>query len=479
MPLPAHAHALGTGLCLLAGLVLVVGCENPLPTDPADIEDVGVEGVDLDRGPNRLDVDLRRLLIERAGRGGLAYFMLTESHQLGRIPQDPNNRLTPAKVALGQLLFHETALAVNNLRPEGRETYACASCHPAPGGFFANLPQGIAEGGTGFGLRGEARRLNPDYADFHTPADALPIRVPAALNLGYQELVLWNGQFGGVGDNLGTEHRWTAGTPLASNFLGLEGVETQAHAGLQVHRMASIRDSRVATIPRYRQMFAEAFPGHPDPINRLNAALAIAAFERTVTASRSPFQAWLRGDLDAMATEEKRGAVLFFGRAGCVTCHTGPALNSMSFHALGMEDLDASYAADLVTFSLQGGSLPEDTRLGRGGFTGRAEDNYKFKVPQLYNLKDSPFYGHGATFGSIREVVRYKNEAVPDKVVPGISPLFTPLGLTAAEVNDLVAFLEHALYDPDLLRFMPTELPSGNCTPVNDDLARLELGCAP
>ena len=41
-------------------------------------------------------------------------------------------------------------------------------------------------------------------------------------------------------------------------------------------------------------------------------------------------------------TSQMRGALLFFGKAKCSTCHTGPALNSMSFHALGMKDLDGS-----------------------------------------------------------------------------------------------------------------------------------------
>ena len=70
------------------------------------------------------------------------------------------------------------------------------------------------------------------------------------------------------------------------------------------------------------------------------AGLAVAAYERTVLANQAPFQAWLRGNTGALTDRQKAGATVFFGKAGCVSCHTGPALNSMAFHAIGMNDLD-------------------------------------------------------------------------------------------------------------------------------------------
>ena len=151
----------------------------------------------------------------------------------------------------------------------------------------------------------------------------------------------------------------------------------------------------------------------------------------------------------------------------------GPALNSMTFHALGMQEL--SGAGTYGDFSDD-----ETTRLGRGGFTQREEDMYAFKTPQLYNLTDSPFYGHGAEFHSLREVAVYKNRAVPSNPeVPAsrLAPAFQPLGLTDQKIDALVAFLSNALYDPNLMRYVPAALPSGNCFPVNDAQARADLGC--
>jgi cytochrome c peroxidase len=466
---------------LALGLALTLSaCESSL--DPAAPVDSSTgDGPNAAKwGNDPLDQVLLQTLTARAPRGDVARYRLPDSHQLGRIPQDPENRLTPAKVELGRLLFHETALGVNNVRPEGLETYSCASCHHAQGGFAANVPQGMAEGGLGFGITGEGRTPAPGYDSNPDSPDCQPIRTPSTMNSAYQPLMLWNGQFGGVGDNVGTEAQWAVGTPLESNRLGLHGLETQAHAGLVVHRMGSVELSRVASLPEYADRFARAFPGDHDPITRTNVALAIAAYERTLLANHSPFQRWLRGDVDAMTDTQKQGGAVFFGKGGCVSCHDGPALSSMSFYALGMYDLDGCVDMARVDMRPFGGTIPEATRQGRGGFTQRPEDMYKFKTPQLYNLADSPFYGHGASFASVREVVEYKNAAVPQNPhVPAsqLAARFVPLGLSPEEIDDLVVFLEEALYDPDLDRYEPAALPSGNCFPSNDPQAQLDLGC--
>ena len=95
-------------------------------------------------------------------------------------------------------------------------------------------------------------------------------------------------------------------------------------------------------------------------------------------------------------------------------------------------------------------------------------------------MKDSPFYFHGSSHHSLRAVVEYFNKGIPDNPnVPkeNISPYFHPLNLTDQEMDDLVQFLSHGLYDPNLERFMPEEVLSGNCFPNNDPLSRAHLGC--
>lgn len=301
-----------------------------------------------------------------------------------------------------------------------------------------------------------------------------PIRTPTAMNGAYQEAMLWNGQFGATGVNEGTEASWRAGTPIANNFLGFEGLETQALAGLGVHRLNMTPE--LANELGYRHLFDLAFPEVPSGIrySKLYAALAIAAFERTLLSNQAPFQLWLRGNTNALTMDEIRGALLFFGKADCVSCHSGPALNSMAFHAQGMADLVDCPEPTFQT------SVENGVNKGRGGFTGDPEDDYKFKVPQLYSLRRSPFYGHGASFRVLRDVVAYKNNAVPENTrVPeaALPASFAPLSLTETEIDDLTAFLTTGLDDSNLRRYEPGALLSGLCFPNNDEATRRDIRC--
>ena len=61
--------------------------------------------------------------------------------------------------------------------------------------------------------------------------------------------------------------------------------------------------------------------------------------------------------------------------------------------------------------------------------------------------------------------------------VDAISPNFRPLGLTDEEVEALEDFIANGLYDPKLERYIPKNLPSGNCFPNNDEVSQSDLGC--
>lgn len=419
------------------------------------------------------DSELFELLINASGGKGLSYFSFPASNDYAHIPQDPKNPITAAKVELGKFLFHEVQLGGSPKLPGGIYTYSCASCHNAKAGFQACVPQGMGEGGWGFGMSGEGRVPNPAYPI--DSVDVQAVRSPSAMNGAYQEATLWNGQLGATGVNEGTQYAWTPGTPKELNHLGYQGLETQVLAGQINHRLKIDVDWLRANT-EYHSLFDKAFPDVPEDrrISKLTVALAIAAYERTLMASQAPFQVWLRGDQYAMNEVEKQGAKLFFGKAECYTCHNGPALNAMNFYALGMADLQNGVRG---VFNVN----PNDgAHKGRGGFTGRAEDMYKFKVPQLYNLADSRFYGHGASFTSIAEVIRYKNAAVsqnPNVPATQLAQGFRPLHLNESEIQALATFIETALRDPQLKRYVPAYLPSGRCFPNADQKSRADMGC--
>lgn len=408
----------------------------------------------------QLDEELTGL-ITLNGQRRLQNFQLPESDDFPAIPQDQRNPLTTEKVALGKLLFHEPALSAATRHERSRGTFSCATCHHAAAGFEAGAARSIAEGGTGWGSRGEARR--PDPATPPPDVDSPPLKSQSILNKSYQRLLMFSGAAGNGGDNAGLDNRWPFHPDAAANHLGYRGMESQAIGALGKHRMfdATSAEQLIQTHETYDGLWTSVWGDEPVTAERVG--LTIAAYERTVFSNRAPFQRWLRGESEAMSLAEKRGAIVFFDpRSRCTECHTGPALSSMAFYALGMPDMPGA---------------PPDP--GRGGLTGLEEDRFTYKVPQLYNLTDAGFMGHGSSFRTVREVVDYYVNAVPAVNLPPdrITDQFRPLELTKDEIEDLIAFLETALNDPALDRYEPESVPSGGCIPANDPAARQDLGC--
>jgi cytochrome c peroxidase len=272
--------------------------------------------------------------------------------------------------------------------------------------------------------------------------------------------------------NEGTEHLWKEEDFTAVNHLGYQGIESQNFEGIVLHRM--LVNKEISDAYGYTPLFDLAFSDLPksERYNNETASLAISAYIRTLITNRAPFQDWLKGDSGAMTEQEKRGAMLFFDKARCYTCHTGPSLNAMQFYALGVKDI----------YELGGlnTSADDPKNLGRGGFTGKEEDLYKFKVPQLYNLKEAPFFFHGSSKETISDVVDFFDKGMPENPnVPEtqISSKFVKLNLSESEKKDLVAFLENGLHDPYMQRYVPPYIKSGNCFPNNDPVSIADMHC--
>ena len=421
---------------------------------------------------------LLELMSEASPTNDPNFYLLPDSDDLESIPQDPLNPLTQAKVDVGKLIYHDPAFATEGVALRAK-TWSCASCHHARAGFKSGLIQGMGEGGEGFGVKGETRSWhNPERGT--QDADVQPVTSPSVLNVAYQDVMLWNGALGNASNgiiNVGIDPQrlMTEGTPKEANKEGLSGIETQAIAGTGVHRILGFPPELEET--DYYQLLLEAFPEFSRNELDKSSTRAIAAFERTILANKSPFQKFIRGDESAMSDQEYAGAQVFFGEGGCVACHQGPALSSpvgatedQVFFAVGFDDLDTN---DII------GRVGDGVRLGRGGLTGESDDNYKFKVPQLYNLADINVFGHGGSFSSVRQVVEYKNAGVAqnEASASNLDFRFMPLNLTVTQINDLLVFLEVSLKDPELMRYEPTELPSGLCVINNDATSRVDLGC--
>jgi cytochrome c peroxidase len=230
----------------------------------------------------------------------------------------------------------------------------------------------------------------------------------------------------------------------------------------------------------------EQSPYRDHAVSDLKASLAIAAYERTLLATDAPFQQWLRelnskGSEEAsytMTLDELRGARIFFDSNGgnCASCHTGPSLSDGGFHIMGLADLLESDRNRIHT------KLFEGEEQGRGGWTGRDDLKYAFKTPQLYNLTQKSFYGHGSTHRTLESMVRYM---VRGKKMVGfiggdrpLDAAFTKRQLSESQILDLLAFLKTGLFDTSLLDELP-EVLERTCIISADRISSHEQNCTP
>ena len=214
-----------------------------------------------------LDVGLEGTLEKLSPTGNLDYYILPESNNLAAIPQGKENELTPEKVALGKMLFFETGLAVDAMHDSGHGTWSCATCHIPSAGFMPGRPQGIADGGAGFGFNGEGRDITNGYTE--EELDVQGARALSLVNVAYVTNTTWNGKFGANGVNEGTEYAWSNEEVTEINFLGLDGLESQNMEGLELHRMVAdeetlgelgylpLYDVAFADVPKVRALFSQ------------------------------------------------------------------------------------------------------------------------------------------------------------------------------------------------------------------------------
>jgi len=414
-----------------------------------------------------LDEQVFEAVRQSAPNNDPTYYIMPESTDYSALPnQDPNNPITKEKVNLGRLLFFETGLAQHSQNEACYETYSCATCHVPSKGFLPGRFQGIADGAAGFGYLGSTRELVDGYAP--TDIDAQGTRPLTVMNSTYVTNTLWSGTFGANDRNVGTEDKWTGLAEV--NHTGLSGLEAQNIENFELHRMAI--NEKVLDEYAYRGVFDFAFPDIPksERYTTRTASFALSAYLRTLLTNEAPFQDFLKGESEALTESQKLGAMLFFGKAGCVDCHNGPAFSNMNFYALGTADL---YERGGLNTSA------DDERIrGRASFTENEQDMFKFKVPQLYNLQAYETFFHGSSKESIEEVVKFKLVAQSENAnVPQEKMELSAVYLSPEEQGQLIDFLTNALYDSDMERYMPPGVLSGHCFPNNDAQSKIDIGC--
>ncbi len=177
---------------------------------------------------------------------------------------------------------------------------------------------------------------------------------------------------------------------------------------------------RVAAVHGYAPYFKKAFGDEKVTIDRI--AQAIASYERTVVAGNSPYDRYVAGDKDALSAAAQRGSMLFDGKANCRVCHAGFNFTDESYHNLGV-GMDAA-----------------KSDAGREEVTKQEGDRGAFKTPTLRNVAQTAPYMHDGSEATLRDVVEFYNRG--GRPNPQLSKEIRPLGLSARDVDDLVAFLE-------------------------------------
>jgi cytochrome c peroxidase len=188
--------------------------------------------------------------------------------------------------------------------------------------------------------------------------------------------------------------------------------------------------ARLQSIAEYKPLFAAAFPN--EAMSAKTLAEAIATFERTVVSERAPFDLWIEGNDKAISEEAKRGFALFNTKAQCSSCHEGWSFTNEGFQDIGLPSEDVG----------RGKFLPDVVKM-----------QHAFKTPGLREIARRGPYMHDGSIATLEQVVDHYDAGGIDR--PSRSDLMKPLGLTAQEKADLVAFLKTLTSDLD-----PTTVPA-------------------
>ena len=210
-----------------------------------------------------------------------------------------------------------------------------------------------------------------------------------------------------------TSFFWDGGVPTLEQQ-ALAPIINPAEMNMETDTLVA----RLRRIPAYLPLFRAAWGDGAITLDR--ATKAIASFERTLVSGDAPFDRWRRGENGALDESAVRGYRLFFGEKGdCFHCHASFNFTDNSFRNNGL--------------------APGIADQGRYALTGREEDRGRFRVPTLRNVAVTPPYMHDGRFATLEEVLAHYDAGARNS--PGQDPLIRPLGLSAQEQRDIVAFL--------------------------------------
>ena len=457
---------------------------------------------------------------------------LSEAGFTGRIESTLESRLgrpvNPSLAELGRLLYFDNLLGLH-------DDNSCAGCH-SPAFAFGDS-QSIAIGVDNNGLVGPGRRGPRNQR-----------KAPPVVNSAFFPKQMLNGRFralsGDPFDNsLGFAFpepegvtRFPPNDPRFPTLLAAQGhipptelVEMAGFtgtAGTMDPKLDPFDDGEGEALPppdesgfrnepirervlerldgsaEYRRLFGEIFnDGQPfaeGGIELHHIGLALAEFQISLTFADAPIDRFARGERSAMTPSEKRGALLFFGKARCVECHAvaGDAnemFSDFENHVIGVPQVAPLLGRGTCNVIFDGPGEDED--FGAEQVTGDPADRYAFRTSPLRNVALQPAFFHNGAFTRLEDAIRHHLDVFRsarsydparagiardlrtrlgpvEPVLERVDPVLAePVSLAPNDFEALVAFVRKGLLDSratreSLCALVPPDVPSGR--PVAD-----------
>lgn len=487
-----------TGLLWLCALMIACG---------AGAAGSNVAAAELRIPESQLDRQLA-LALARAGYTGEVESTLES--RLGR-------EIDPDRADLGRLLFFDKILGLHG-------DNSCAGCHSPADGF------------------GDSQRMaigvdNNDLVGPHRQGPRNQRRSPLVANTAFYPALMWTPRFvalsgnpfdGSLGFKFPPPENVVTGVPTLlaakgslpstelvemAGFTGIianPGPFTARHhqfddghgqtlptpdgSGFHNFPIQDAVDARLNSIPAYLEKFGEVFNGGvplpPGGITIHMRRLAIAEFQTSLKAADAPLDRFARGATQAMTAGQKRGALIFFGKAKCVRCHAVAGDSNEMFsdfrpHRIGGPQVAPVFGIGTGNIIFDGPDENED--FGFQQTEGDPALRYTFRTAPLRNLKIAPGLFHNGAFGTLEAAIAHhldvpaslkKYDPVANNLPPdlhpgpykeilkaGIDPLLSEqVHLSDQEFADLVEFVRDGLFDERVLEFcdrVPASVPSG------------------
>jgi cytochrome c peroxidase len=329
-----------------------------------------------------------------------------------------DNPQSGIKISLGKKLFWDPILS-------GQRDVACASCHLPNYGYSDGLDLSIGVGG-----KGEGR--------FRTQTDPTMAtsgrNSPTIINSGYNGLLNSSQNYEPLNGIMFWDGRKKSLEAQCIGPLALFNTMRGRTYSAEVANDSIIQ--RLKKIPEYVSLFRESF-GEGESLTIQNLARAVASFERSVVSNNSPYDQYVRGNADALSEKQQKGLLLFFGKANCSACHSGPMFSDFNYYNLG---------------------IPFNNKIEKDLGRNKA---FLFRTPSLRNASITPPYMHSGVFATLEQVLEhYINGVSQNTDIPNVDKKIKSLSLSEEEKQAIISFIE-ALTDDHFDKSKPQSVPSG------------------